>query len=150
ELAHESFHRLAGEDAAVETALELLGRFGPVAPDRLHPDEDDLAAAARRGQSGVALARAAGAVAHLREEEPQEENLELQLEPALDAVRVPQVVRQVPIEPGRQLHARAPRRLRVVQAGRDEERVRVAVQDAVSQFFDARLGPEEKRLAGPR
>ena len=73
---------LIGEQALIEFALHLLGESRPVAAHDLHADELDAVRGVAVAQAGIALARAARAVACVRQEQPQVQLFEFELEAA--------------------------------------------------------------------
>ena len=91
-------NRLVSEQSLVELTLHALGQIGPVATDDLHANELHAIAGRVMHQPGVTLARSACAASCVRQEEPEIELFELQLQLAAHAPVLFDVPREIGVQ----------------------------------------------------
>src|SRR3989338_2423584 len=90
-LADILLHRLVMEDMVEEPHLEFLRHLGPVAPDKLEADDDDVLPAVLNDEAGVALLRSLVAVPDAGHEELAKRAVELELDERLAVEGFPDV-----------------------------------------------------------
>src|SRR5947208_3396607 len=148
EAADEVGDRPVVEDQVEQHALEAARHPAPVTPHGLEADELDLLAGRRDHQPRVALLAPRRPAAHLGHEEARVDLLELELEVARAAELACHGVADGAADRRAQLLTarRGPRRVGLAEV--DEERVGVAVDDAVAQVRDRRSREPDHVLAG--